>query len=61
MKGDIINDKNNYDLYSFRKERPKKIMKWYADKKNLKILSCLPVQNDDKGFEILFSYSENNE
>lgn len=39
----------------------KKIMNWYSDKKNLKILYCVPVQNDDKGYEISFSYSEDNE
>ena len=35
-----------------------KIKSWYSDKKNFKILSCIPVQHDDKGYEISFSYDE---
>lgn len=39
-------------------EARKKIGKWYADKKKLSILSCIPGQHGDKGYEIVFSYEE---
>lgn len=39
----------------------KKIREWYSDKKNLIIYSCIPVQHDDKGYEVSFSYDEDDE
>ena len=36
----------------------KKIREWNSDKKNFKILSCTPVQKDDKGYEVTYSYDD---
>lgn len=39
-------------------EARKKIRNWYQDKKNLTILSAIPKQKDDKGYEVTFSYDD---
>ena len=43
------------------KSAREKIRSWYSDKKNLIIHSCIPVQLDDKGYKVSFSYDEENE
>ena len=40
------------------KNARKKIRNWYSHKKNLIIHSCIPIQHDDKGYEVTFSYDE---
>ena len=39
----------------------KKIREWNSDKKNFKILSCTPGQKGDKGYEVHYSYDEDEE
>ena len=39
-------------------EARKKIRDWHQDKKNLQILSAIPKQKDDKGYEVTFSYDD---
>ncbi len=42
------------------KRAREKIKEWYADKKDLRISSCIPDQLGDKGYKVTFSYDEDN-
>ena len=46
-------------VYVFERSRAiEKILEWNKDKKNLSILSAVPFQKDDKGWEVTYSYEE---
>jgi len=50
---------NTSTIYTLsEKAAREKIQTWYKDKKNLVIHSCIPVQPDDKAYEVSFSYDE---